>query len=160
MVRIVDRVAYINHDIDDAVRAGILAEADLPAEEIALLGPTGAKRIDTLVLDMVDALARGRRHRPVRRGRRRDAAAAEVHVRPRLPRGGGAGRARARRAGRCAACSTTTSSTRTRCPAATERFGFAAGRDIQRITDYLAGMTDRFCISTFKSSRLPEESRL
>ena len=53
-MRIVDRVAYINHDIDDALRAGILAEADLPAEEIELLGPTGAKRIDTLVRDMVE----------------------------------------------------------------------------------------------------------
>src|SRR5512133_1427937 len=54
IVRLVDRVAYINHDIDDAVRAGILAPADLPAEEIALLGPTGAKRIDRLVRDIVD----------------------------------------------------------------------------------------------------------
>src|SRR5215813_2614040 len=39
IVRIVDRVAYINHDIDDAIRHGILAESDLPAAEIALLGP-------------------------------------------------------------------------------------------------------------------------
>jgi dGTPase len=54
IVRIVDRVAYINHDIDDAIRFGILREADLPAEEIALLGPTGAKRIDTLVHDLVE----------------------------------------------------------------------------------------------------------
>ena len=53
MVRLVDQVAYINHDIDDAVRAGILAEADLPAAEIELLGPTGAERIDTLVRDIV-----------------------------------------------------------------------------------------------------------
>ena len=41
VVRIVDRVAYINHDIDDAVRAGILSEGDLPAEEIELLGRDG-----------------------------------------------------------------------------------------------------------------------
>ena len=54
IVRIVDRVAYINHDIDDAMRFGILSERDLPAEEIALLGPTGAKRIDTLVHDLVE----------------------------------------------------------------------------------------------------------
>jgi dGTPase len=54
IVRIVDRVAYINHDIDDAMRFGILSECDLPAEEIALLGPTGAKRIDTLVHDLVE----------------------------------------------------------------------------------------------------------
>ena len=41
IVRIVDRVAYINHDIDDAVRHGILDPADLPQEEVELLGPKG-----------------------------------------------------------------------------------------------------------------------
>src|SRR2546423_12944911 len=55
IVRIVDRFAYINHDIDDALRAGILAEADLPRTEIELLGPTGSRRIDALVRDLVDA---------------------------------------------------------------------------------------------------------
>jgi dGTPase len=54
IVRLVDRVAYINHDIDDAIRYGILRESDLPHEEIELLGPTGAKRIDTLVHDLVE----------------------------------------------------------------------------------------------------------
>jgi dGTPase len=54
VVRIVDRVAYINHDIDDAMRFGILREHDLPRAEIELLGPTGAKRIDTLVHDLVE----------------------------------------------------------------------------------------------------------
>jgi dGTPase len=54
IVRIVDRVAYINHDIDDAIRYGILDEAELPRDELELLGPTGSKRIDTLVQDLVD----------------------------------------------------------------------------------------------------------
>jgi dGTPase len=54
IVRLVDRVAYINHDIDDAVRAGVLATAELPAAEIELLGPTGPRRIDTLVHDLVE----------------------------------------------------------------------------------------------------------
>ena len=58
IVRIVDRVAYINHDIDDAIRYGILASDDLPREEIDLLGPTGARRIDTLVHDLVETSAR------------------------------------------------------------------------------------------------------
>jgi dGTPase len=57
IVRIVDRVAYINHDIDDAIRYGILEEGDLPRDEIALLGPTGARRIDTLVHDLVEQSA-------------------------------------------------------------------------------------------------------
>jgi len=55
IVRIVDRVAYINHDIDDAIRYGLLAEDDLPREEIGILGLTGAKRIDTLVHDLVES---------------------------------------------------------------------------------------------------------
>jgi dGTPase len=58
IVRVVDRVAYINHDIDDAIRYGILDEADLPRGEIETLGPTGAKRIDTLVHDLVETSAR------------------------------------------------------------------------------------------------------
>ncbi len=58
IVRIIDRVAYINHDIDDALRAGLLREEDLPAEPIAVLGQTGSGRIDTLVHDMVEHSAR------------------------------------------------------------------------------------------------------
>jgi dGTPase len=55
IVRIVDRVAYINHDIDDAVRAGVLDPAELPAEQLSLLGDSGSKRVDTLVHDLVEA---------------------------------------------------------------------------------------------------------
>ena len=58
IVRIVDRVAYINHDIDDAVRHGILDPADLPHDEVELLGPKGSKRIDTLVHDLVETSER------------------------------------------------------------------------------------------------------
>ncbi len=54
IVRVIDRVAYINHDIDDAVRAGLLREDELPAEPIAVLGAGGSARIDTLVHDMVE----------------------------------------------------------------------------------------------------------
>jgi dGTPase len=55
IVRLVDRVAYINHDIDDAVRYGLLSEDDLPRDEIAVLGPTGSARIDRLVHDIVES---------------------------------------------------------------------------------------------------------
>jgi len=58
IVRLVDRVAYINHDIDDAIRYGILSEHDLPREEIELLGPTGSRRIDRLVHDLVETSER------------------------------------------------------------------------------------------------------
>ncbi len=55
IVRLVDRVAYINHDIDDALRYGLLRDGDLPADEIAVLGPTGSSRIDRLVHDIVES---------------------------------------------------------------------------------------------------------
>jgi dGTPase len=57
IVRIVDRVAYINHDIDDAIRYGLLDENDLPREEIEILGRSGSRRIDTLVHDLVEQSA-------------------------------------------------------------------------------------------------------
>ena len=55
IVRVVDRIAYVNHDIDDAVRYGLLTEDELPTEEIDLLGSTGSSRIDTLVHDLVES---------------------------------------------------------------------------------------------------------
>jgi dGTPase len=53
IVRLVDRVAYINHDIDDAIRAGLLSFEDLPRAEVELLGSTGSERIETLVVDLL-----------------------------------------------------------------------------------------------------------
>jgi dGTPase len=59
IVRLVDRVAYINHDIDDALRAGVLSPGDLPGGPIDLLGERGSRRIDTLVHDIVESSADG-----------------------------------------------------------------------------------------------------
>jgi dGTPase len=58
IIRFVDRIAYINHDIDDAVRAGVLDTAELPGGPLATLGDTGSQRIDTLVHDLVEQSAR------------------------------------------------------------------------------------------------------
>ena len=52
-VRRADRIAYINHDIDDAIRAGILTEADIPREISYVLGESHRERINTLVTDMI-----------------------------------------------------------------------------------------------------------
>jgi dGTPase len=54
IVRLMDRVAYINHDIDDAVRAGVISLTDLPAGPLEVLGQTGPSRIDALVHDLVE----------------------------------------------------------------------------------------------------------
>ena len=53
VVRRADRIAYINHDIDDAVRAGILSNADIPKSISNVLGESHSQRIDTLVCDMI-----------------------------------------------------------------------------------------------------------
>jgi dGTPase len=58
IVRIVDRVAYINHDIDDAIRWGLLTPDDLPRAELELLGETGSSRIDALVRDLIETSER------------------------------------------------------------------------------------------------------
>ena len=54
IVRTSDRIAYINHDIDDAMRAGILTEDDIPPEIAEILGHSHSQRINTLVENMID----------------------------------------------------------------------------------------------------------
>ncbi len=53
IVRRSDQIAYVNHDIDDAIRAGILTNDDIPRDIAQLLGHTHAQRIDTFVCDMI-----------------------------------------------------------------------------------------------------------
>ena len=53
IVRFADRIAYINHDVDDAVRAGVLRQDELPSAALDVLGDTHGRRINTLVTDLV-----------------------------------------------------------------------------------------------------------
>jgi len=53
IMRVADLIAYVNHDIDDAVRAGVLHDGDLPAEAVAVLGKTSSARIARMVKDVV-----------------------------------------------------------------------------------------------------------
>jgi dGTPase len=53
IVRVADRIAYVNHDVDDALRAGIISRQDLPKGPISVLGEQMSARIDTLVRDMI-----------------------------------------------------------------------------------------------------------
>ena len=52
--KLADTVAYINHDIDDAIRAKIITEDDLPLSAINILGRFHSQRINTMVCDMID----------------------------------------------------------------------------------------------------------
>jgi dGTPase len=59
IMRVADLIAYVNHDIDDATRAGLLKPSDLPADAIAILGSTSSARIATLVKDVVTETLNG-----------------------------------------------------------------------------------------------------
>ena len=54
VVRLSDKIAYINHDIEDAIRAGILKPSDLPENAVKILGSTKSKRITTLVSSIIE----------------------------------------------------------------------------------------------------------
>ncbi len=56
-VSLADRIAYINHDIDDAIRAGVLKESDLPESCVRVLGNSHGRRINTMILDVVEQSA-------------------------------------------------------------------------------------------------------
>ena len=55
LIKFADRIAYINHDIDDAIRAGILNKEDIPPALTAVLGETHGERINTMVMSVVTA---------------------------------------------------------------------------------------------------------
>ncbi|GIM28059.1 deoxyguanosinetriphosphate triphosphohydrolase [Clostridium polyendosporum] len=54
VVRYSDKIAYVNHDIDDSIRAGLLKQEELPKDILKVLGRTNSKRINTLVRDIVE----------------------------------------------------------------------------------------------------------
>jgi len=58
VVRIADRIAYVNHDLDDAIRAGIVDGAKIPDEFLSTLGTKHAERVNTIVLDMIEESGR------------------------------------------------------------------------------------------------------
>ncbi len=154
VVRIVDRVAYINHDIDDALRAEIITPGDLPAAEIELLGPTGARRIDTLARDLVE--------QSVKAGdivQSEEIGAAMLVLREFMFERVYLGEEARSEHERVHRLLRTLFDHYVEHPEEVPDAGTGAD-DVQRITDYLAGMTDRFCIATFKRMTLPEESRL
>ena len=153
IVKLVDRVAYINHDIDDALRAGILRPADLPEEEIGLLGPTGSQRIDTLVRDIVE---HSEGAEEIRQGR--EVGQAMLRLRKfmfdRVYLGPEARREQYRVQRTMRGLFEYYLAHPDEIPSRDPGAG-----DHQRVADYIAGMTDRFCIAKFTELTVPEESR-
>jgi dGTPase len=153
IVKLVDRVAYINHDIDDALRAGVLRPGDLPAAEIELLGSTGAARIDTLVRDIVE------RSRPA--GdivQSEEIGGAMLRLRKFMFDRVYLGPVARSEHERVHRIMRTLFDHYTEHPAEVPELDPDAG-DCQRVTDYLAGMTDRYCIAKFAELTIPEEAR-
>ena len=153
IVRLVDRIAYINHDIDDAVRAGVLAESDLPSEEIAVLGGNGSERIDHLVHDLVEHSSRAGE---IVQGEEVGGAMARLRkfMFQNVYLGEAARREQARVAGVIKTLFDHFMENPDLVPVR------SADEDLpSRVTDYLAGMTDRFCIKAFEDVAVPREFR-
>jgi dGTPase len=149
IVRLMDRVAYINHDIDDAVRAGVLAAADLPAAPLEVLGETGSRRIDALVHDLVEhSEAAG----DIVQGELVGAAMDELRtfMFDRVYLGPEATREHAK-------IHLVVRSLFDHYCTHPEEIppSIPAGPLERRVTDYIAGMTDRFCIAAFEALSVP-----
>jgi dGTPase len=152
IVKLVDRVAYINHDIDDALRAGVLSEGDLPVAEIALLGETGSARIDTLVRDIVE-----RSHDSGDIVQSEEIGGAMLRLRKFMFDRvylGPVARVEHERVHRAMRVLFDyyiehPGEVPEAAPGASEH---------QRVTDYLAGMTDRYCIAKYTELTIPEDS--
>jgi dGTPase len=152
IVRIVDRIAYINHDIDDAIRAGLLREAELPHEPITILGDTGSHRIDALVHDLVEhSSTAGAIVQSPRAATAMDELRTfmfdRVYLGPRQ-------RAEATKIDRLLrTLFNHYISDPSRIPTAATPASTDPG---QRVIDYLAGMTDRYAIRVFESLTIPD----
>ena len=148
IVRLVDRVAYINHDIDDAVRAGVLAAADLPGRadrdprrDRRARGSTRSSTISSSTPAQAGEIVQGERVGAAMSELREfmfervylGPVATREHVKIDLVIG--------------ARCSSTTARIPRR-----SRPRFPTASCPTRVTDYIAGMTDRFCIRAFEAA--------
>jgi dGTPase len=148
ILKLVDRIAYINHDIDDAIRAGVLRFEQLPSAEIELLGSTGSERIETLVVDLLD---RSEGAGDIVQGeevggamlRLREFMFEQVYLGPEAQRQ----KPRIERMMRALFEHYAEHPPPALTPDAS---------DEQRVVDWLAGMTDRFAIRSFEDLSLPQ----
>lgn len=137
IARYADRIAYLNHDIDDATRAGLLRESELPRETMRVLGRSHSDRIKKMVGDLVDASAGSSMI-----GMSDDVFAAMKRTREFLFEKVYVGRVGAE----------TKQGVHTMLTALLEHHA-RGGSDIeakQRAVDYVAGMTDRFALRAFR----------
>jgi dGTPase len=149
IVRLMDRVAYINHDIDDALRAGVISASALPSGPIEILGDTGPRRIDTLVHDLVEE---SRRAGEIVQGEEVGSAMTELRsfMFDRVYLGPEATREHAKIHLVVRSLFDHYVSHPDEVPDS-----IPPGPVERRVTDYIAGMTDHFCISAFETLSIP-----
>ncbi len=150
IVRLLDRVAYVNHDIEDAVRAGVIADDDLPEEPIALLGATTSERLTSLVGDIVEHSADGDEIRQSEEvGRAFMALRKFMFQRVYLVPPASEEAARAR--GVVAALFGHYVQDPERLPAGSD------DDPVRAATDFISGMTDRYALRAYRELFLPRE---
>ncbi|MGZ8604234.1 MAG: deoxyguanosinetriphosphate triphosphohydrolase [Actinomycetota bacterium] len=152
VVRLADRIAYVNHDVDDAVRAGVLAPDELPREALEVLGRTHGERINTLVTDVVSSSADPPEIRlsdPVFRALDvlRDFLFERVYLRD---------EARTEQEKAIALVRTLFAHYLDHPDAVPSEYHRAPGDLPTRIADYIAGMTDRYALRTYEQLFLPQ----
>jgi dGTPase len=152
VVRFADRLGYVNHDIDDAIRAGLVTEDDLPVEVTDVLGHDHGRRIETLVTDIVETTGEGfevRMSDPVFAAldRLRDFMFERVYLREE------AAREQDKAVGVIRALFEHYLGHPNEVP---EEYAGAPGTDAERVADYIAGMTDRFALTTYERLFLPQ----
>ncbi len=152
VVRFADRIAYINHDVDDAVRAGVLEEGELPAEALDVLGQTHSARINTLVTDLVEHSGdgaeiglSGERFRAL--DVLRDFLFDRVYLRD---------EARVEQDKAIGLVRTLFAHYLEHPEAVPEEYHRAPGDLPTRVADYIAGMTDRFALRAYERLYLPQ----
>ncbi len=149
IVRLVDRIAYLNHDIDDALRAGVIGAEDLPPGLIEVLGDTGSHRIDALVHDLVEHSEQAGQ---IVQGP--DAGQAMSALREFMFERVYLGPAATREHAKIDLVIRTLFDHFCRHPEEIPD-SIPDGPVSRRVTDYIGGMTDRFCLAKFEALTVP-----
>jgi dGTPase len=152
VARFADRIAYVNHDIDDAMRAGLLAPGDLPPEATGVLGATHGARVERLVVDLVEQSENAEEIRlspPVFEAldRLRDFLFHRVYLRA---------EARAEQDKAMGLVRALFSYYLEHPETVPEEYRAVPGDLPTQIADYIAGMTDRFALRAYEQLFLPQ----
>jgi len=156
VVRLADLVAYINHDIDDAVRAGVIAAGDLPADVVARVGATHGDRIGHMVRDIIaETIGASFDHVAMSPGLERDCATLRAFLYERVYFNPGT-HAEFLKAGKILRDLYDHYLAHTGEMGEEYRRIAAAEGGERAVGDFLAGMTDRFVVQTYEELFLPK----